>query len=150
MLSPRFIKWNPNHNRRKELQCMKHRIELRTEPFRVLSGAYRLPFHLLWLSSFFKLFSKLNHIKNSARHILPNKYTKTISVPIPASRLYLHMLPYSVKAHFQCCFNIKLQSLISWCSEQTIRPPSLIKKAQMKYRRAIKVKPHVTIIIGFT
>ena len=72
------------------------------------------------------------------RHILPYEHSKTVTVPVPTSRLHFHVLPDEIESHFLGLKDIKHQGFIRRCSIKTVRPPALVKRTILEKRLTIE------------
>ena len=65
----------------------------------------------------------------NGRHVLPYCNADTVTVPVPACRLYLDVFTNQVPAPFLCLFNVIAKGIVGGSGIKAVGPPALIQGA---------------------
>ena len=86
-------------------------------------------------------------IVKCVRHVLPYQHSETVTMPVPACRLNLHMLSDHVESHILCHLDVKEKGLIGRSGIKSVRPPSLVKCTELEYRLVVEVNAIESLVI---
>ena len=125
-LSPCFVERHPNDYRRIGYAKIHDLF-----PFAVIVG--------LGFRRTFIVFSTVIHVvipnvraMISTRHILPYQNTFLIAMIIPACRFHFHVLTDHIEAPVFCFLDVEQQCFICRSRIKSVRPPSLVQRAELE------------------
>ena len=137
-LSPSLIKWHPGTNARIRIQTVHYFFPF----FAIISFWFGWTLHFRTI----KVLPVLPlRVAVTTRHVLPHNNSKLVAICIPTGRLYFNMFTDHIITKIFCLLNVIQQSFIRRSRIQTVRPPTLIKRAKLEQRFIIQFQTYDTI-----